>query len=82
MSKTIYLANPYGFSEQWKERLLPEIVDPRSKVSDWKSGSRSRATIRWTSRSPGWAHQVGQGGLRRRPRLGRHLRRRQRRPAG
>ena len=24
--KTIYLANPYGFSEQQKSRLLPEII--------------------------------------------------------
>ena len=25
-SKTIYLASPYGFSEQWKRLLLPEFV--------------------------------------------------------
>ncbi len=24
--KTIYLASPYGFSEQWKKKLLPEFV--------------------------------------------------------
>ena len=27
MSRTIYLANPYGFSSQAKSRLLPEIIE-------------------------------------------------------
>ena len=26
MKKTIYLASPYGFSVQWKEKLLPDFV--------------------------------------------------------
>ena len=26
MKKTIYLASPYGFSAQWKEKLLPDFV--------------------------------------------------------
>ena len=26
MKKTLYLASPYGFSPQWKERLLPQFV--------------------------------------------------------
>ena len=26
MKKTLYLASPYGFSTQWKERLLPQFV--------------------------------------------------------
>ena len=25
-ARTIYLASPYGFSEQWKRLLLPEFI--------------------------------------------------------
>ena len=32
MSHTIYLASPYGFSEQWKRLLLPEFVDALDEI--------------------------------------------------
>ena len=59
MSKTIYLANPYGFSEQWKERLLPEIVAALEGLGleVWEPFARNNQVD--VSR-PGWAYQVGQ----------------------
>ena len=58
MSKTIYLANPYGFSEQWKERLLPEIVAALESLGleVWEPFARNNQVD--ISR-PGWAYQVG-----------------------
>ena len=58
MSKTIYLANPYGFSAQWKERLLPEIVGALESLGleVWEPFERNNQV---DVSQPGWAYQVG-----------------------
>ena len=43
--KTIYLASPYGFSEQQKRLLLPELVQALEDLG-WRSGNPSSGTTR------------------------------------
>ena len=59
MSKTIYLANPYGFSEQWRERLLPEMVAALEDLGleVWEPFARNNQV---DTSEPGWAYRVGQ----------------------
>ena len=59
MSKTIYLANPYGFAAQWRERLLPEIVGALEALGleVWEPFARNNQV---DFSRPGWAYQVGQ----------------------
>ena len=59
MSKTIYLANPYGFSAQWRDRLLPEIVGALEALGleVWEPFARNNQV---DFSRPGWAYQVGQ----------------------
>ena len=57
--KTIYLANPYGFSEQQRALLLPEIVDALETL-----GLEVREPFQRNNQvdlsQPGWAYGIGQ----------------------
>ncbi len=60
--KTLYLANPYGFSQQQKSLLLPHI---KSILEDlgaevWEPFERNNQV---DFSKPGWAYQVGQADL-------------------
>ncbi len=56
-SKTIYLASPYGFSNQWKEMLLPKFVSTLNGLGAevWEPFSRN-GQVNFSK--PGWAHKV------------------------
>ena len=62
MRHTIYLASPYGFSEQWKRLLLPEFVDVLTALGleVWEPFSRN-GQIDFVE--PGWAYRVAQKDL-------------------
>ena len=55
--KTIYLASPYGFSNQWKARLLPEFVTILSEMGleVWEPFERNNQV---DFSSPGWAYEI------------------------
>ena len=57
--KTIYLANPYGFSEQQKSRLLPEIIAALESLGleVWEPFARNNQV---DFSEPGWAYRIGQ----------------------
>ena len=63
MSKTIYLASPYGFSAQQKQKLLPEFVHALESLGAevWEPFERSNQIDRTRA---GWAYQIGQADLR------------------
>lgn len=54
---TIYLANPYGFSEQQKTRLLPELIDALEGLGleVWEPFQRNNQE---DFSQPGWAHRI------------------------
>ena len=58
----VYLASPYGFSEQWKKRLLPEFVVALQSlnVDVWEPFAR---TGQEDMAKPGWAYRVAQRDL-------------------
>ena len=60
--KTLYLASPYGFSEHWRLKLLPEFV---SKLEFMGANVREpfvrNSHIDITS--PGWANKVANSNL-------------------
>ena len=60
--KTIYLASPYGFSNQWKSRLLPEFVSSLEDLGAvvWEPFQRNNQ-VNFTV--PGWAHKVAMADL-------------------
>ena len=62
MQRTIYLASPYGFSEQWKRLLLPEFIDALTTLGleVWEPFSRN-GQIDFAQ--PGWAYRVAQKDL-------------------
>jgi len=62
MKKTIYLANPYGFSTQQKSLLLPQFVEILESLGAevWEPFARNNQID--FSKS-GWAYQVGQADL-------------------
>ena len=62
MQRTIYLASPYGFSEQWKRLLLPEFIDALTALGleVWEPFSRN-GQIDFAQ--PGWAYRVAQKDL-------------------
>ena len=62
MHRTIYLASPYGFSEQWKRLLLPEFIDALTALGleVWEPFSRN-SQIDFAQ--PGWAYRVAQKDL-------------------
>ena len=63
MAKTIYLANPYGFSAQQKDLLLPPIVAALEELGleVWEPFARNNQV---DFLAAGWAYRVGQGDLR------------------
>ena len=63
MSKTIYLANPYGFSAQQKEALLPPIVAALEGLGleVWEPFARNNQI---SFLEAGWAYRVGQSDFR------------------
>lgn len=63
MSKTIYLASPYGFSAQQKQHLLPEFgrVLESLGAEVWEPFERNNQIDRTQA---GWAYQIGQADLR------------------
>ena len=62
MQRTIYLASPYGFSEQWKRLLLPEFIGALTALGleVWEPFSRN-GQIDFAQ--PGWAYRVAQKDL-------------------
>ena len=63
MKKTIYLANPYGFSTQQKTLLLPQLVAALEDLGleVWEPFSRNNQL---DILEAGWAYQVGQSDFR------------------
>ena len=63
MSKTIYLANPYGFSIQQKTLLLPPIIVALQSLGleVWEPFARNNQE---DFSQPGWAYRVGQKDFR------------------
>ena len=61
--KTIYLANPYGFSAQQKETLLPGIVAALESLGleVWEPFARNNQV---DMSVPGWAYRIGQADFR------------------
>ena len=61
--KTLYLANPYGFSSQQREGPLQALVEALGAVGAevWEPFSRNNQIDRTT---PGWAYRIGQADLR------------------
>ena len=59
MAKTIYLANPYGFSEQQRVLLLPPIIAALRELGleVWEPFARNNQV---DVTQEGWAYQVGQ----------------------
>jgi nucleoside 2-deoxyribosyltransferase len=57
--KRVYLANPYGFSEQWKTLLLPPIIHALEALGleVWEPFTRNNQ-VDFTK--PGWAYDIGQ----------------------
>jgi nucleoside 2-deoxyribosyltransferase len=62
MTKTIYLANPYGFSAQQRARLLPELVHVLESLGAevWEPFQRNSQV---DYAMPGWAYAIGQRDL-------------------
>ena len=56
--KTIYLANPYGFSEQQRETVLPALVEALEAVGleVWEPFERNNQD----RLSSDWTYQLGQ----------------------
>ena len=61
--KTVYLANPYGFSAQQRALLLPQLVDALEALGleVWEPFERNNQV---DFSQPGWAYQVGQADFR------------------
>lgn len=60
--KTIYLANPYGFSDQQRTSLLPPLVQALETLGleVWEPFARNNED----TSSPGWAYRTGQADMR------------------
>lgn len=58
--KTVYLANPYGFSAQQRKILLPPIVSEleRLGLEVWEPFARNNQV---DFLDKGWAYRIGQG---------------------
>ena len=61
--KTVYLANPYGFSAQQRALLLPQIVEALEalELEVWEPFERNNQV---DLSEPGWAYRIGQADLR------------------
>lgn len=62
-AKTLYLANPYGFSSQQRTRLLPELIGALEALGAevWEPFARNNQV---DHAEPGWAYEIGQRDLR------------------
>ena len=56
-NKTIYLASPYGFSDHWKSRLLPEFISKLESMGArvWEPFARNSDV---DISNAGWANKV------------------------
>ena len=56
-NKTLYLASPYGFSDHWRLKLLPEFVTILESMGAkvWEPFSRNSS---FDASIPGWANKV------------------------
>ncbi len=63
IKKTIYLASPYGFSKQWKEKLLPEFVYVLESIGAevWEPFERNNQV---DYSRPGWSYDVAMKDLK------------------
>jgi nucleoside 2-deoxyribosyltransferase len=63
LTKTIYLANPYGFSKQQRSLLLPPIIQALHKlgIEVWEPFERNNQI---DVSQGGWAYQVAQADCR------------------
>ena len=63
MPKTIYLANPYGFSAQQKTELLPPLVSALEALGleVWEPFERNNQV---DFAEAGWAYRIGQADFR------------------
>lgn len=63
MTKILYLANPYGFSQQQRQALLPPLIDTLETLGAqvWEPFERNNQID--FSRS-GWAYQVAQADIK------------------
>ena len=63
MPKTIYLANPYGFSAQQKAELLPPLVSALEELGleVWEPFERNNQI---DFAEAGWAYRIGQADFR------------------
>ena len=61
--KTVYLANPYGFSRQQRAVLLPQVVDALEALGleVWEPFQRNNQV---DLSEPGWAYRVGEADFR------------------
>ena len=61
--RTVYLANPYGFSEQQRALLLPQLVDALEALGleVWEPFERNNQV---DLSEPGWAYRIGQADFR------------------
>ena len=61
--RTVYLANPYGFSEQQRALLLPQLVDALEALGleVWEPFERNNQV---DLSEAGWAYRVGQADFR------------------
>lgn len=61
--KTVYLANPYGFSSHQKEKLLPDIIDALESLGleVWEPFARNNQEDLSVA---GWAYRIGQADFR------------------
>ena len=59
--KIIYLANPYGFSDQQRKTLLPLLVQALEALGleVWEPFARNNED----RSSPGWAYRIGQADM-------------------
>ncbi len=60
--KTIYLASPYGFSKQWKARLLPDFLSTLEELGAevWEPFQRNSQV---DCSLPGWAYKIATSDL-------------------
>ena len=63
MAKTVYLANPYGFSAQQKALLLPPLIAALEELGleVWEPFERNNQV---DFSQPDWAYQIGQADFR------------------
>ncbi len=63
-TRTVYLANPYGFSAQQSEGPLTDLVVELEALGAevWEPFARANSDI--DRESPGWAYRIGQANLR------------------